>query len=55
MLKADYPNREVAGRHIVEGIEIYYRTTYPEVYNGKRALVEQSADNVPSGSDHRCW
>jgi hypothetical protein len=55
MLKADYPNREVAGRHIVEGIEIYYRPTYPEVYNGKRALVEQSADNVPSGSDHRCW
>jgi len=46
MLKADYPNREVAGRHIVEGIENHYRTTYPEVYNGKRALVEQSADNV---------
>jgi hypothetical protein len=46
MLKADYPNREAAGRQIVEGIEDYYRTTYPEVYNGKRALVEQSADNV---------
>ena len=46
MLKADYPNREAAGRQIVEGIENYYRTTYPEVYNGKRALVEQSADSV---------
>ena len=44
MLKADYPNRAAAGRHIVEGIENYYRTTYPEVYNGKRALVEQSAE-----------
>jgi hypothetical protein len=39
MLKAEYPNRETAGRQIVEGIEDYYRTTYPEVYNGKRALV----------------
>jgi hypothetical protein len=45
-LKTDYPNREAARRQIVEGIEDYYRTTYPEVYNGKRALVEQSADNV---------
>ena len=46
MVKPDYPNREAAGRHIVEGIENCYRTTYPEVYNGKRALVEQWANNV---------
>jgi hypothetical protein len=26
--------------------EDYYCTTYPEVYNAKRALVDQSADNV---------
>ena len=32
MLKADYPNREAAGRQIVEGIEEYYRTMYPEAY-----------------------
>jgi hypothetical protein len=38
--------REAAGRQIVEGIENYYRTTYPEVYNAKRALVDQSDDNV---------
>jgi hypothetical protein len=46
LLKADYSNRETAGRQIVGGIENYYRTPYPEVYNGKRVLVEQSADNV---------
>jgi nitrate/TMAO reductase-like tetraheme cytochrome c subunit len=46
LLKADYPDRETARKQIIEGLENYYRTTYPEVYNGKRALVEQSADNV---------
>jgi chitinase len=46
ILKADYPNREAAGLQIVEEIENYYRTTYPEVYNGKGAPVGQSADNV---------
>ena len=33
-------------KQIVEGITNYYQTAYPEIYNGKRALVEQSADNV---------
>jgi nitrate/TMAO reductase-like tetraheme cytochrome c subunit len=46
LLNANYPDRETARKQIVEGLENYYRTTYPEVYNGKRSLVEQSADNV---------
>ncbi len=46
LLKADYPNRDVAQSKIVEGITTYYRTSYPDVYNTKRALVEQSADAV---------
>ena len=44
LLKADYPDRDTARARIVEGITSYYRSTYPEVYNTKRALVEQAAD-----------
>jgi nitrate/TMAO reductase-like tetraheme cytochrome c subunit len=46
LLKVDYSDRETAKSKIIEGITGYYRTTYPEVYNTKRALVEQAADNV---------
>ena len=46
LLKADYPNRDIAQKQIVEGIENYYRTSYPDVYTSKRTLVEQSAENV---------
>ena len=46
LLKANYPDRESAQKQIVEGIESYYRSTYPEIYNSKHALVEQSADNI---------
>ncbi len=46
LLKADYPDRETAQKKIVEGITSYYRSTYPEIYNTKRALVEQSATNI---------
>jgi hypothetical protein len=43
LLKTDYPDRDTAKAKIVEGITGYYRTTYPDVYNTKRALVEQAA------------
>jgi hypothetical protein len=46
LLKVNYPDRETAQKQIEEGITNYYKTTYPAIYNGKRALVEQSADNV---------
>lgn len=46
LLKANYADRESAQKQIVEGIGNYYRSTYPEIYNSKRALVEQSADNI---------
>jgi len=46
LLKADYPDRDTARRQIVEGIENYYRTSFPDIYASKRALIEQSAENV---------
>ncbi len=46
LLKADYPDRDSAQKQIVEGIENYYRTSYPDVYRDKRAVIEQSAENI---------
>lgn len=46
LLKADYPDRDTAQRRIVEEINAYYRTNYPNVYNARRSLVQQSAENV---------
>jgi len=46
LLKVKYPDRDTAQKQITEGIENFYKTSYPEIYNGKRALVEQSANNV---------
>lgn len=46
LLKADYPDRDTAQKKIVEGVTSYYRSTYPDIYNTKRALVEQSAENI---------
>lgn len=48
LLKADYPDRDSARRGIVEGVKAFYRTSYPAVYDGRRALVEQSAEAVAS-------
>jgi len=46
LLKADYPDRDTAKSRITEGITSYYRSSYPDIYNNKRALVEQAADAV---------
>ena len=46
LLKADYPDRDTAQRRIVVELKTFYRLNYPDVYNSRRALVEQSAENV---------
>lgn len=46
VLKIEYPDRETAHQRIVEALNEFYRTTYPEIYNSRRLLVEQSAENV---------
>jgi len=46
LLKVDYPDRDTAQKQILEGIENFYRTSYPDIYASKRALIEQSAENV---------
>ncbi len=46
LLKVDYPDRDAAKAKITEGLTSYYRTSYPDIYNTKRALVEQAADTT---------
>jgi len=46
VLKVDYPSRDVARQRIVAELESFYRTNYPEIYQTRRSLVEQSANEV---------
>ncbi len=46
LLKVNYPDRDTAKAQIIEGITGYYRSAYPDVYNTKRALVEQAASTT---------
>ena len=38
LLRAEYPDRETAGRGIREGLKEYYRTAQPQAYASHRAL-----------------
>jgi hypothetical protein len=42
LLRAEYKDRETAERQIGEGLAGFYRTSYPDVYRDRRALVEST-------------
>ena len=46
VLKVNYPTRDVAQQHITGEIINFYRTNYPEIYQTRRTVVEQSGDEV---------
>ena len=46
VLKVNYPARDVAKQEIITELDTFYRTTYPEIYQKRRAIVQQSADRV---------
>ena len=46
LLKVNYADRDTAKAQIIDGITGYYRSAYPDVYNTKRALVEQAASTT---------
>ena len=46
LLKASYPDRNVASAAIGEKMAEFYRTAYPEVYRTHRAQVEAAADET---------
>jgi hypothetical protein len=46
VLKADYRSQDDAAARIPRAMADYYRTTYPEVYAGRRALVDAAGATV---------
>ncbi|MGB8116237.1 MAG: cytochrome C, partial [Candidatus Sulfotelmatobacter sp.] len=46
VLKVDYSARDIGKQRIIAAIDQFYRTSYPDLYQTKRALVQQAADEV---------
>ena len=46
LLKVDYPTRDVAQQRITGELNNFYRTNYPEIYQTRRTLVQQSGEEV---------
>jgi len=46
LLKVDYPDRDSAKQRIETDLNNFYRNFYPAVYQSRRALVQQSAEQV---------
>jgi len=46
VLKADYSARDVAKQRIVDELNNFYRTNYPQIYQTRRPLVQQAGDEV---------
>jgi hypothetical protein len=46
VLKVNYPARDVAKRNIVEELNNFYRTNYPDIYQTRRPLVQLAGEEV---------
>jgi hypothetical protein len=46
VLKVDYPAREVAKQRITDELNGFYRTNYAQIYQSRRALVQQASDEI---------
>jgi formate-dependent nitrite reductase cytochrome c552 subunit len=46
LLKVDYPARDVAKERILEELNKFYRTNYPQIYETRRTLVQEAGDEV---------
>src|ERR1700740_1928407 len=46
VLKVNYPTREVARQNIIAELNNFYRRNYPQIYQPRRALVQQAGDEV---------
>jgi nitrate/TMAO reductase-like tetraheme cytochrome c subunit len=46
ILRTEYPDRETAGKRIVESLGEFYKSSYPAVYADRRALVDAAAAQV---------
>jgi formate-dependent nitrite reductase cytochrome c552 subunit len=46
VLKVDYPARDVGKQRIIDELNNFYRTNYPQIYETRRTLVQQAGDEV---------
>ncbi|MBB6143531.1 nitrate/TMAO reductase-like tetraheme cytochrome c subunit [Silvibacterium bohemicum] len=46
LLKADYKSQEDAASKIGSGLESFYRSQYPAIWNGQRAQIDQAAKTL---------
>jgi hypothetical protein len=46
VLKVDYPTRDVAKQRILDELNNFYRTNYPQIYQTRRTLVQQAGDEI---------
>jgi hypothetical protein len=46
LLKVNYPNRDEARQRIMAELNNFYRSYYSEVYQTRRTVVQQSAEEV---------
>jgi hypothetical protein len=46
LLKVDYPSQDEARQRIIAELNNFYRSYYPQIYQTRRTVVEQSAEEV---------
>ena len=46
VLKVNYPARDVARRSIIDELNSFYRTNYSQIYQTRRALVQQAGEEI---------
>jgi hypothetical protein len=46
VLRTEYPDRETGRQRIAASLTEFYKTSYPQVYQQHRAVVERSVENV---------
>jgi len=55
LIKATYSSQSEADAKIISGLETFYRTQYPQVWNGQRALVDQAAKTLAAIYDQNVF
>lgn len=46
ILKENYSDRDLARQKIIEELSNFYRASYPQIYQTRRTLVQQAAEQV---------
>ena len=55
LIKADYSSEDEAASKIQSGLEDFYRTQYPQIWNAQRAQVDQAAETLVSIYSHNVF